>query len=266
MIRQRWQATVESVAQRVGRSELALSDDQDGWWQPLWTFSALVFFAIVLLSVWRSVWDWLDRPITELQISGEVRHLDRQALGEQLEPVVQSSLLSLDVAALRERVEDEPWVRRAAVRLQWPGTVQLSLEEEVPVARWGNKGLLNHQGDIFWPELKKEYRGLPKLSGPARDTAKVMAEFHDLNQLFRQVGLSITALNLEARGAWTLTLDNGIRVVVGREGINERLSRFLKLYQSRLAERAAEIEQVDIRYTNGVAVAWRPKAEQNSNE
>ena len=167
---------------------------------------------------------------------------------------------------MREQVEDEPWVRRARVELKWPGTVELQIQEEVPVARWGDKGLLNQQGDIFWPELKEEYRGLPQLSGPARDTGQVMARFHELNQLFRQVGLNIRALQLEARGAWTLTLDNGIRVVVGRQAVEERLTRFLKIYQAQLADRATEIAQVDIRYSNGIAVQWRPAPTQNEEK
>jgi cell division protein FtsQ len=84
-----------------------------------------------------------------------------------------------------------------------------------------------------------------------------MLQFHDFNQMFRPFGLSVTRLSLEARGAWTLTLDNDIRVVLGREALNERLQRFLDLYKQRLAEHAAQIEQIDIRYTNGIAVRWR---------
>jgi cell division protein FtsQ len=48
-------------------------------------------------------------------------------------------------------------------------------------------------------------------------------------------------------------------VVVGRERVTERLARFIQIYRQGLAEHEAQIEQVDIRYTNGVAVKWRPK-------
>jgi cell division protein FtsQ len=71
-------------------------------------------------------------------------------------------------------------------------------------------------------------------------------------------------LDLEARGAWTLELDNDIKVVVGRENINERLQRFLELYRLRLADKSAEIEQIDIRYTHGVAVKWREKTDEEN--
>jgi cell division protein FtsQ len=82
--------------------------------------------------------------------------------------------------------------------------------------------------------------------------------------MFRSAGLQVVSLDLEARGAWTLELDNRIKVVVGRENINERLQRFLELYQLRLAERSDEIEKVDIRYTHGVAVKWREQTDEEN--
>ena len=134
----------------------------------------------------------------------------------------------------------------------------------MPVARWGDKGLLNHQGDIFWPELKPEYRALPRLSGPAHETVRIMQQFHDLNRMFSSEGLRLTGLTLETRGAWTLELDNGIRVIAGREQLVPRLKRFLSIYRQNLAEKAGQIEQIDIRYTNGVAVSWRAGAGQDN--
>lgn len=257
---QQAQSLLAQMGQRLAelveqRSEV----DTDDWFVPGLTIVALGIFGVLLQTVWGRGYEALNQPVTEIQIAGETRHLDRHLFGAELAGELElSRLLTLNVSALQERVEDEPWVRRAAVKLAWPGVVKIDIQEEVPVARWGNKGLLNQQGDIFWPELKEEYRGLPKLSGPARDTAQVMTRFHELNQLLRQAGLTIEALHLEARGAWQLTLDNGIRVVVGRQDAEARLTRFLKVYQAQLADRAADIEQVDIRYSNGIAVRWRP--------
>lgn len=235
--------------------------DMDGWWKPFWTCSALVMFVGVLWGISNHVWRWLDQPVTEVSISGQVRHLDKMQLAQTIVENLQEPLLSVDISTIQNLVSEQPWVRVAGITRAWPAALEVMVEEEVPVARWGEKGLLNHQGDIFWPELKSEYADLPRLSGPAPDTERVMSQFHDLNQMFRSVGLQVTRLDLEARGAWTLELDNQIKVVVGREAINERLQRFLVLYQQRLAAQAAEIEQVDIRYTHGMAVKWRAKPE-----
>ncbi len=236
---------------------------QDPWWRPLSALTALLIFAGLMLSLGQKFWLWLDRPVTEVRVSGETRHLDKQRLAADVAAGIEQSLLRLDIGQIHERVTAHPWVRVAGIERDWPATLWIRVAEEVPVARWGEKGLLNHQGDIFWPELKPEYQQLPRLSGPARDTAQVMAQFHDLNQMFRRAGVSIIRLDLEARGAWALTLNNGIRVVVGREDISERLGRFLTLYKRELSAQAERIEQVDIRYFNGVAVKWREVAEKD---
>lgn len=224
--------------------------------------TALAVFAGLLWSLAQQVWHWLDRPVAEVRVLGEARHLNRGELAQRLAAGLNAPLLQLDLAQLEERLLEEPWVHGARVRRDWPPAIEVRIDEEVPVARWGDKGLLNHQGDIFWPELKPEYQALPRLNGPASDTGRVMAQFHDLNRMFQGAGLRLSGLTLEARGAWTLELDNGMRVVVGRERVTERLGRFLRIYRERLAAEADRIEQVDIRYTNGVAVKWKPQPDE----
>ncbi|KEA65381.1 Cell division protein FtsQ [Marinobacterium lacunae] len=243
-------------AARASGSE-AREPDADWYWRPLVLITLLVVFAGIASSAGRDLWRWLDRPVAEIQIAGAVRHLDKQAIAQALAANVDSTLLELDLKRLRDQVISDPWVHDAGISRQWPPALRVDVVEEVPVARWGDKGLLNHQGDIFWPELKPEYASLPKLSGPAHETVKIMEQFHDLTPMFAANGLKLAGLTLEPRGAWTIDLSNGIRVVAGRDRLIPRLKRFLTVYQLRLSERAAEIEQIDIRYTNGIAVKWR---------
>ncbi|WP_415890431.1 cell division protein FtsQ/DivIB [Neptuniibacter sp. SY11_33] len=243
------------------KKDSRVNNDSEFWWKPFWTLSSLVIFVGVLWGIGHNLWQWLDRPVTSVVIEGKTQHLDRGKLGQIIANDLTANLLEVDIELVQSLVSEQPWVRVSSIRRDWPDTLLVEVEEEVPVARWGERGLLNHQGDIFWPELSKEYRRLPRLSGPAPDTERVMSQFHDFNQMLKPMGLSVVALDLEARGAWTIELDNQIKVVVGREAINARLQRFLILYKQRLAAQAADIETIDIRYTHGVAVKWREKPE-----
>lgn len=238
--------------------------EQDWWLKPLWTLTALAMFAGGLWSLYLPAWSWLDKPVQDVKVVGAVRHLDKPALADNVAANLDVGLLAIDINAIREQVISHPWVRNAGVVRDWPQTLEIRVEEEVPVARWGESGLLNHEGEIFWPELKKEYVQLPRLSGSAHDTVQVMAQFHDLNQMFRRIGQRVVALNFEERGAWTLVLENNIKVVVGRSSVNERLERFLDLYTRVLAARAEQIELVDIRYANGVSVKWKPQVDEEN--
>lgn len=250
------------------RSELATEADvqqESEWiWRPLFVLT----LAGIVLALWftgmREYVSWIDRQVSFVGVEGATRHIDKPAVEQELWQQIDRSLLSVDLQRLHESLVSQPWVNEASVKRSWPPAIEVQLSEEVPVARWGNKGLLNHQGDIFWPELKDEYRSLPRLSGPSHETVRIMQQFHDLSQLFSRSGVRLEGLVLEARGAWNIELDNGIHIIAGREDLMPRLRRFMDVYVSQLAARADEVEEVDIRYTNGVAVRWKTDLDKDS--
>lgn len=240
-----------------------LNIDGDWWLKPATVLTALAVFVAIAGKLSSQVYNWLDQPVAQVVIDGEVRHLQRQTLANEAAALMNGGLLSADLETLKESIQANPWVYQVGVARQWPASLYLQIREEVPVARWGRSGLLNHEGDIFWPEQMAAYKSLPLMQGPAGDTALMMEQYYDLNQMLRTVQLQVSELKFEARGAWTLTLDNGIRVVIGREQVVERLERFLTLYVLRLKADAdaGRIEQIDVRYNNGLAVKWRAQSD-----
>jgi cell division protein FtsQ len=243
-------------------SELAPERETEKYWRPLLILTALLIFCSLLFSSYMKVMTWLDKPIVQIRVLGDTKYLNKRQLAEKLAAGINAPLLNVDISSLREAVLDEPWVHGAKIKRDWPPAVEVVIDEQIPVARWGKKGLLNHQGDIFWPNTADKYLSLPVLNGPATETQHLMAQYHDLSRLFQGANVKMVGLSMEARGAWSLVLDNGIEVIIGKEQLRERLQRFLHVYQKELASRAAHIEKVDIRYTNGVAVKWRKLEEQ----
>ncbi|MDO6562890.1 cell division protein FtsQ/DivIB [Amphritea sp. 1_MG-2023] len=240
----------------------AIDEDGDWWIKPATLLTALAVFIALAHYSFGSLYRWLDQPVQQVTFAGSTQHLDRQQVAAKSVALMDGGLLSADIEAVKAGIQADPWVYQVGVSRRWPAALYLTVTEEVPVARWGEDGLLNHEGDIFWPDDVAKYSALPRLKGPSSHTGMMMAEYYDLNQMLRKTGLQLIELQLEARGAWTLLLDNGIRVVVGRDQVVARLERFLTVYQQRLQAEAdaGRIEQIDIRYNNGIAVKWRPLA------
>ena len=69
--------------------------------------------------------------------------------------------------------------------------------------------------------------------------------------------MRLTAVRLDARGAWEFDLDNGITVRLGRRQIDERFARFVAAGVGQIAAHASDIGYIDMRYTNGFAIGWR---------
>ena len=198
----------------------------------------------------------LDRDFSDVRIEGDTRWVTPAALNNQLQPLIGASYFATDLASVKQRVESMPWVRSAAIGREWPGTLTVSVIEHQPVARWNDRALVSRKGDVFAPKQAR-VEGLPALYGPDGQAAKVLARGEAFSRLLAPLELSLVQLRLEARGAWTLLLSNGIRVALGRDRVDARFERFITVYESRLAPMAAGINGVDARYGNGVAVRWR---------
>jgi cell division protein FtsQ len=78
--------------------------------------------------------------------------------------------------------------------------------------------------------------------------------------------MRITALRLDARGAWEFDLANGVTVRLGRRQIDERFERFMSTAVKVVSQRADDIQYVDMRYTNGFAIGWRGALARGSDE
>jgi len=248
----------------TGLSSMKMSD----WYvRPAMILTAFALFCGLMYNAAVSLWQVLDRPIGQLSVSGNTQYLQPHKLLDKLALIPRSaganaSLLSIDIHELQQRALEDPWVNSAAIKRQWPPAIKVTVEEQVAVAKWGKKGLLNHQGDIFIPEHAVAFDFLPLLNGPSTDTARVMDQYHTLSQFFKGGETYMLGLTLQARGAWTLLLNNQIEVELGREQVLARLRRFIQLYKGHLYRKGTQIERVDVRYSNGVAVKWRPVLDQ----
>ena len=222
----------------------------------------VLLLGVLLLAGGRALWLWLDRPIERVSISGELSHVTADYLREQLAPLVRDETwLSADLPALRARAREIGWLAEVRVAREWPYALTFELVEQVPVARWNDDYLLNPEGEPFAFGPVSPPGDLPDLAGPADSGAEVLAYHERLVSHFEVLGLAITQVRLEPRGAWRFQLDDGVWVMLGRNDRQARLARLAAAWQRELGTRASHIRYIDLRYPNGVAVAWHGETE-----
>lgn len=210
----------------------------------------------------RALWLWLDRPIERVSIGGEFTHVNADYLRDQLAPLIRGrSWLSVNVAELREEALAIEWIAEARVAREWPNALTFELTEQVPVARWNDDYLLNPEGEPFAFGAVSPPGDLPDLAGPLGSGAEVLAYHERLATRFGAMGLELSQLRLEPRGAWRFQLDDGVWVMLGRSDREARLARLAAAWQRQLGSQASHIRYIDLRYPNGVAVAWHGETE-----
>lgn len=195
----------------------------------------------------------IGRPITKVRMDNQWQNVAEAEVGQILESFMGAGFFEFDVAGVKAKLEQHPWIRQATVKKQWPDTIALNLVEEVGIARWGEDELINQYGEIFRPGTQQGL-SLPRLSGPSDSQMKVMEQFRAVNQLFFPAGLRVTELRLSERGNWSLQLNDRLGVTAGRGDVMHKLTRFLEFYNEQTEDSAATLVAVDLRYDNGFAV------------
>jgi cell division protein FtsQ len=192
-------------------------------------------------------------PLKEVRVSATgastLRHVTREQISDTVSSRVIGNFLTVDLDAVRRAFEKLPWVRVASVRRAWPDSLELKIEEQVALARWGSGALLNVQGEIFdgvSEELLPLFEGM---DGSAGDMAR---QYRIFSELLRPVDQSIEYMKLSPRQAWTVRLENGTRLELGRGQHEARLKRFVSAY-SAPGLPDTQLDYVDLRYPNGFA-------------
>ena len=198
----------------------------------------------------------LDRPIGKVEVAGQFQRVAPLQIEEVVAPFRGSGFLSIDLDALNAALENIPWVDRARVERKWPNGVRVFITEHVAAARWGESGLMNTRGELFLKDARHIPQELPQLVGPAGTEGQVAKLYLDSYPRLLGVGMRLTRVELDARGAWQLTLHNGVTVRLGRQDVPARLERFIAVASPIVAARAAEVSYVDLRYSNGFSVGW----------
>jgi cell division protein FtsQ len=224
-------------------------------WRRLAPGAALVLGAFAALYGLRFA---LDQPVERVTIAGRFQRVQALDVEKAVRRAVGTEgMAGVDLAHIAEAVETIAWVDRASVARSWPRALTVQVVEQMPVARWGEQGLLNVRGEVFVNDARHIPVELPELVGPEGEQVAMTERYLAINPRLTETGMRLTRLVLDERGAWELVLDNGVTLRLGREQVEQRFERFLRAASRIVAARAGEISYVDMRYANGFAVGWR---------
>jgi len=196
-------------------------------------------------------------PIRTVEIRDELKRIGEPQIAEAIAPYLDKGFFGLNVGGVQQNIMNLPWVASASVKRIWPDKLLVSIQEQTPQARFGEDGILNTEGVVFYPGKEFIPRNLPHFKGPSERAKEMLQQYHMILEALGPVGLSIAELELAPNGVLRVSLGNGIAIVLGKAEYNERLARFVLAYQSTLHSLLPKIAYVDLQYTNGLAIGWK---------
>ncbi len=241
------------------------------------TVANTLFAVLLLLLLASGVWWLVQRPMFTLKVIQiqaaeqlELRHVNALTIRDEAIPRIKGNFFTTNLDSVRAAFEAVPWVRKASVQREWPNKLIVTLEEHTALGTWGEQGrLLSVKGDVFSANLAEaeEDADLVGFDGPDGSEKEVLARYLDLKTWFSRINLAPESVQYSNRYAWSVKLNNGMRVELGREQtsttLKERVGRLLTVYPQLVASLQESIESADMRYPNGMALksshAFGPK-------
>lgn len=240
--------------------------------------AGMVFLLAVVMTVLVGtlmVVNWMEDaqrlPLSKLVLTGE-RHYTRNddirqsilALGAP------GTFMTQDVNVIQQQIERLPWIKQASVRKQWPDELKIHLVEYVPLARWNDQHMVDSEGNAFSaPAARTRRQVLPMLYGPEGSEKEVLEGYRTMGEVLAKSRFTLKEAAMTARRSWVLTLNNDIKLNLGRGDTMKRLNRFVELYpvlQQQAQTDGKIISYVDLRYDSGAAVGWAPAPVEDLNQ
>ena len=222
---------------------------------PLWLVQSAFVISLLVSAGWglqQVRWGW---PVEQVEIEGEFRYWQAEALAKELLWVKEQNFFSLDVRQVKQELEQLALIKSVQVKKVWPETLLVKFKEDIPVAVWNGQTLLNPKGEELILPTSFDAEALPKLSGPEQQTEQVMRQFQRFQSRLSSVDAAMVSLTMNAVGSWQVELENGWTIRLGRQQLEQRLERLIELLKILPQEKVAV---VDLRYGKGAAIQWLP--------
>lgn len=198
----------------------------------------------------------MNNPVQVVRVSGDLSLPERDAVKAAVLQRLDGGLLGISLDDVVEGVLALSWPREVRVRRVWPGIVDVNVTKDTFVARWGDGGVLNSGGQVVESAGPPD-ESLPLIRCANANGARAMQIFQMLGQVLADTPLKVAEVEEDALGEWRVTFTNELTVSLGHEELLERVERFSHVYRKVIEDRMGEVDHVDARYRNGVAVSWR---------
>lgn len=197
-------------------------------------------------------------PINTVKISATYQHITRKQLELILASYLNKSFFLLPLRQLTDELSALDWAHYVEITRVWPDTLNITLEEQTPVAIWNDTlmaedgTLLSSSNDSLLMEAN-----LPHLTGPTEQQKDILQIYQKFGNILGIYGLNAAVLHLRNNQALDMVLSNGIQLHLGKHDLEQRLERFCRAYPAVFADKPEQLLSVDLRYASGMAVKWK---------
>lgn len=242
----------------------------------------IVFSFIAGLSVLIAGWLFINLskhywPINTVQVIGPLKLVSKQDIQNSLFKlnITEQGFFHIDMQEVKDSLDTNPWMQNIDITKVWPDTLRIKFDEDRPLAYLKNQGIITQRdcklvkvNDSLKDSLLKNDnrsenypKNLPILVGNEKKTKKLCDTLEKLRISVKPIDVGIKKLVISQRNALYIELDNRLIVLFGKQDLNKRINRFVKVYNKIKEDYVVKSKDanmsyiyIDMRYHNGLAV------------
>lgn len=226
-------------------------------WRLSFAKVGICLLSLLCVGGWMYLHQPQTLPLRVVKFVGQTPHIKREQLKEVAKPWVRTGFFGISVNQLRQHLRKIAWLEEAEINRVWPDTIIITLHEQQAIALWNERSVLTTQGDLFTPKAETLPVHLTRFYGPKTQAKQMLARYRELQSELDNLSLKISELHLSERWSWSLTLNNGMTLLLGRDHPVVRMKRFVKAYPRVFAANKVQVAGVDLRYPSGMAVKFK---------
>lgn len=203
-------------------------------------FAILTLMAVIFYTLRTSWWAGMSHDMAQkiettfqnhgfrvenLLIEGRV-HCPRGEVKDAVHITRGDSILSLDLKAMQERLEQLSWVKSAKIVRHYPDTVYIGLTERTPIALWqrhNQLAVVDESGKILESRIIAPYRNLLLIVG---DRAPLhVAELQSNLAPYPLIKSRVDSAKWVGNRRWDLYLSNGVSIKLPEDDVMSALER-----------------------------------------
>lgn len=224
---------------------------------------------IVMLPVVGVLNGWIASEkwaINRLSVTAEYERVSQEQIQSAIAKHVSKGFFALDVDSINEAVSSIPWVAKSSIRKRWPDTLEVDVQEHHVYARWNDDKLISEHGQVFSAPGGQQVSGVPLFYGPEGRLADVLKFYESARTQMEGTGLFVVETRMSERGSYSVVLNDGSEVMIGRTEPEQRFQRFVSLLPRFFHTGTQAMRFADLRYANGVSIIWQaPPNEQEDD-
>lgn len=197
-----------------------------------------------------------DVPIKTVQVNSDLTYVDKLEVKSIVAKFYTQGFFTVRLNEFEEDLENIEWIFQANIKRKWPNTLLIEVSEQKPTFRWAEQSLLNKDYIPFFVASNDDFTHLPKLKGSIGREQYLSNLYDKYNRYFVRLGLAIELIEEDARYDKLIQLNNGIRINIGKDHVEQKIERCLLSFEEFSLDEIAAISSIDLRHSNGFAVRW----------